>query len=99
MPELDLVDRTAGTRTRIAPLAAGATGAGDATNTSVPAVSDDGRYVVLATTAALDPRDTNGLADVYRYDVAARTWTLVSAPQERKEPLESLAFSLLQRKK
>jgi chitodextrinase len=78
--ELYRVDRTAGTRTRVAPLAAGATGAGDATNTSVPAVSDDGRYVVLATTAALDPRDTNRLADVYRLDVAARTWTLVSAP-------------------
>ncbi|SDL99274.1 fibronectin type 3 domain-containing protein [Geodermatophilus siccatus] len=79
--ELYVVDRTAGTRTRIAPLPATATGAGDATNTSVPAVSDDGRYVVLATTAALDPRDTNGLADVYRYDVGARSWALVSAPQ------------------
>ncbi|HZH21977.1 MAG TPA: fibronectin type III domain-containing protein, partial [Geodermatophilus sp.] len=79
--ELYLVDRTAGTRTRIAPLAAGATGADDATNTSVPAVSDDGRYVVLATSAALDPRDTNRLADVYRFDVTGRTWTLVSAPR------------------
>ena len=79
--ELYVVDRTAGTRTRIAPLPAGATGARDATNTSVPAVSDDGRSVVLATTAALDPRDSNGLADVYRFDVAARTWALVSAPQ------------------
>ena len=79
--ELYVVDRTAGTRTRIAPLPATATGAGDATNTSVPAISDDGRSVVLATTAALDPRDTNGLADVYRFDVAARHWALVSAPQ------------------
>jgi chitodextrinase len=79
--ELYLVDRTAGSRTRIAPLPSTATGAADATNTSVPAVGDDGRSVVLATTAALDPRDTNGLADVYRYDVAARDWTLVSAPQ------------------
>ncbi|WP_448611762.1 fibronectin type III domain-containing protein [Geodermatophilus sp. URMC 60] len=79
--ELYLVDRTTGTRTRIAPLPATATGAGDATNTSVPAVSDDGRHVVLATTAALDPRDTNRLADVYRLDVAARSWTLVSVPQ------------------
>jgi large repetitive protein len=78
--ELYVVDRTAGTRTRIAPLPATATGAGDATNTSAPAVSDDGRYVVLATTAALDPRDTNRLADVYRYDVGARSWALVSAP-------------------
>ncbi|MGY1764193.1 fibronectin type III domain-containing protein [Geodermatophilus sp. SYSU D00779] len=79
--ELYVVDRAMGSRTRIAPLPATATGAGDATNTSVPAVSDDGRYVVLATTAALDPRDTNGLADVYRYDVRARSWALVSAPQ------------------
>ena len=79
--ELYLVDRTLGTRTRIAPLAAGATGATDPTNTSVPAISDDGRSVALATRAALDPRDTNGQADVYRFDVPTRTWALVSAPQ------------------
>ncbi|SHN63421.1 fibronectin type 3 domain-containing protein [Geodermatophilus obscurus] len=93
--ELYVVDRTAGTRTRIAPLPATTTGAGDATNTSVPAVSDDGRYVVLATTAALDPGDTNGLADVYRYDVGARSWALVSAPQ-RGTASPSVAGTLLQ---
>ncbi|WP_147252111.1 fibronectin type III domain-containing protein [Blastococcus sp. TF02-9] len=78
--ELYLFDRTAGTRTRIAPLGAAATGATDLTNTAAPAISDDGRYVVLATTAALLPTDTNRLADVYRRDLVAGTWALVSVP-------------------
>ena len=78
--ELYLVDRTAGTARRIAPLPASATGAADPTNLSAPAISDDGRYVVLATTAALLPADTNGLADVYRLDTSTGTWALVSAP-------------------
>ncbi|WP_157519421.1 fibronectin type III domain-containing protein [Modestobacter sp. Leaf380] len=78
--ELYLLDRTAGTATRIAPLPATATGASDPTNTAAPAVSDDGRYVALATTAALVPADTNRLADVYRLDLRTRTWSLVSVP-------------------
>lgn len=78
--ELYLLDRTAGTATRIAPLAAAATGATDPTNTAAPAVSDDGRYVALATTAALLPADTNRLSDVYRLDLATRTWVLLSVP-------------------
>jgi hypothetical protein len=44
------------------------------------AISDDGRYVALATTAALLPSDTNNQADVYRYDTVARSWALVSVP-------------------
>ena len=78
--ELYVVDRTAGTARRIAPLPASATGATDPTNLGAPAISDDGRYVVLATTAALLPADTNGLADVYRLDTSTGTWALVSAP-------------------
>ena len=78
--ELYVVDRTAGTARRIAPLPASATGATDPTNLGAPAISDDGRYVVLATTAALLPTDTNGLADVYRLDTSTGTWRLVSAP-------------------
>jgi hypothetical protein len=31
-------------------------------------VSENGRYVVFSTLAALDPLDTNGFRDVYRYD-------------------------------
>ena len=78
--ELHLLDRTAGTARRLAPLPATATGAGDPTNTAAPAISDDGRYVVLATTAALAAPDTNRLADVYRLDTTTGVWSLVSVP-------------------
>ena len=78
--ELYLVDRTAGTARRIAPLPGGATGASDSTNTAAPVVSADGSSLVLATNAALLPGDTNGLVDVYRYATAARSWSLVSVP-------------------
>ena len=78
--ELYLFDRTAGTARRIAPLPASATGATDPTNTGAPVISDDGRYLALATTAALIPADTNGVADIYRMDTSSGTWTLVSAP-------------------
>ncbi|RBY94391.1 hypothetical protein DQ244_03475 [Blastococcus sp. TBT05-19] len=78
--ELYLTDRTAGTSRRIAPLAAGASGATDPTNAGAPAISADGRAVALATTAALVPADTNGLNDVYRFDVTSSTWSLVSIP-------------------
>ncbi|SDP65668.1 fibronectin type 3 domain-containing protein [Klenkia soli] len=77
--ELYRLDRTAGTATRIAPLPASATTA-DPTNAAAPAVSDDGRYVVLATTAKLVAADTNGLPDVYRLDTTTGTWALVSVP-------------------
>ncbi|MEI4271554.1 hypothetical protein TEK04_07440 [Klenkia sp. LSe6-5] len=79
--ELYRLDRVAGSATRIAPLGAGATGP-DATNSAAPAVSDDGRYVVLATTAALVPADTNRLADVYRLDTVTGAWALVSVPAD-----------------
>jgi hypothetical protein len=78
--ELYLVDRDAGTRRRIAPLGASATGSTDPTNSSAPAISDDGRYVALATTARLVAADTNTLADVYRLDTRSGTWALVSVP-------------------
>ena len=78
--ELYLVDRTAGTARRIAPLAASATGASDPTNTAAPVISADGRSIVLATAAPRVPADTNGLVDVYRLDTATSTWSLVSVP-------------------
>ncbi|MGY6757717.1 fibronectin type III domain-containing protein [Klenkia terrae] len=77
--ELYRLDRTTGTASRLAPMAAGASAA-DATNLAAPAISDDGRYVALATTARLVAADTNTLADVYRLDTATGTWALVSAP-------------------
>jgi chitodextrinase len=78
--ELYLIDRTAGTAKRIAPLPASSTSTTDPTNTATPAISDDGRYVVLATTAGLVPADTNGLSDVYRLDTSTGTKSLVSVP-------------------
>nr|WP_239521116.1 fibronectin type III domain-containing protein [Blastococcus saxobsidens] len=78
--ELHLLDRTAGTARRLAPLPAAASGATDPTNTSAPAISADGRTIALATRAALVPGDTNGQPDVYRYDTASATWSLVSVP-------------------
>ncbi|SDP65689.1 Fibronectin type III domain-containing protein, partial [Klenkia soli] len=81
--ELYRIDRAAGTATRIAPLPAAATSA-DATNSAAPAISDDGRYVALATTVALVAADTNRLADVYRLDTTTGTWALVSVPASGK---------------
>ncbi|TFV89968.1 fibronectin type III domain-containing protein [Blastococcus sp. CT_GayMR16] len=78
--ELYVLDRTAGTATRIAPLSAGATGAADSTNTAAPVISADGSSIVLTTTASLVAGDTNGLPDVYRRDTATGTWSLVSVP-------------------
>ncbi len=78
--ELYVVDRDAGTRRRLVPLSAAATGMTDPTNISAPAISDDGRYVALATTAKLLPADTNTLSDVYRLDTRLWRWELVSVP-------------------
>ncbi|MGQ7297950.1 fibronectin type III domain-containing protein [Quadrisphaera sp. KR29] len=81
--ELYRVDTTGRTPARrIAPLAASATGASDPTNASDVAISDSGTLVVLSTTAALVPSDTNRLADVYRADLSrpAASWQLVSVP-------------------
>ncbi len=77
--ELYRLDRVSGTASRIAPMAAAATTA-DATNSASPAISDDGRYVALATTAKLVAADTNSLPDVYRLDTTTGTWALVSVP-------------------
>ncbi|MFP5372120.1 MAG: fibronectin type III domain-containing protein, partial [Actinomycetes bacterium] len=78
--ELYLLDRTAGTARRIAPLPASASGMSDPTNTAAPAISGDGRYVVLATTAALLAADTNGVLDIYRLDLTDGSRALVSVP-------------------
>ncbi len=64
---------------RVAPQGTGS--ATNATNTSDVAVSLSGRYVALATTAALVTGDTNGGMDVYRGDLSTTptTWVLASA--------------------
>lgn len=41
-------------------------------------ISADGRFVALSTAAALDAADTDGRVDVYRYDAAGDSFTLVS---------------------
>ncbi|WP_218566759.1 fibronectin type III domain-containing protein, partial [Vallicoccus soli] len=78
--ELHLLDRRTGAVRRIAPLPPSATGATDPVGAAAPSVSDDGRYVALATTRALVPQDTNGLLDAYRLDTATGTWALASVP-------------------
>ncbi|SDQ05597.1 fibronectin type III domain-containing protein [Quadrisphaera sp. DSM 44207] len=77
--ELHVLDRRAGTARRIAALPAGAT-ASDSTNTSAVALSEDGRYLALASRAALVASDTNGQLDAYRLDLASGAWQLVSVP-------------------
>ncbi|WP_448613984.1 fibronectin type III domain-containing protein [Modestobacter sp. URMC 112] len=94
--ELYLLDETADTARRIAPLPASATGATDPTNTGAPAVSDDGRFVALATTAALVPADRNGMADVYRLDTGTGVWSLVSVPAATGTVSSTAAGTLLQ---
>ena len=94
--ELYLLDETADTARRIAPLPASATGATDPTNTGAPAVSDDGRFVALATTAALMPADRNGMADVYRLDTGTGVWSLVSVPAATGTVSSTAAGTLLQ---
>jgi Tol biopolymer transport system component len=55
-------------------------GVGSAQNgaSAFPALSANGRYVAFESLAALDPRDRNDDRDVYIFDVAARTTSLVS---------------------
>ena len=45
---------------------------------SSPVVSDRGRFVVFSTEASFDPRDTNGIIDVYRRDLETGRTRLVS---------------------
>ncbi len=52
--------------------------AGVQTSGSSPAISSTGRYVAFMTPAAIDPADTNGLADVYLRDTQAATTSWVS---------------------
>ncbi len=80
-PELHLVDRVAGTSRRVAPLPAGwRSTSTDSTNASAVALSEDGRYLALSTTARLVPADTNSLLDVYRLDLTTGEAALVSVP-------------------
>ncbi|MEJ5945535.1 fibronectin type III domain-containing protein [Pseudokineococcus basanitobsidens] len=79
--ELYLVDRTAGTSRRVAPLPASwRSTSTDPTNASAVALSEDGRYLALSTTARLVAADTNTLVDVYRLDLRSGDRVLVSVP-------------------
>ncbi len=48
---------------------------------SLTNLSHDGRYAVFATSAAVDPADSNGLPDVYRFDRTTGATQRVSADQ------------------
>jgi Tol biopolymer transport system component len=69
-------DRVANTTTRVS---LGNGGVQSNGNSADPQISDDGRYVVFASTASnLVPGDTNGLVDVFVRDVVAGTTERVS---------------------
>lgn len=73
--ELYVKDGVTGSVTRLAPAAAGTD-----LSASRVAISDDGRYAVVTTTAALVASDTNRALDVYRLDRQTGVWQLVSVP-------------------
>ncbi|MEW1959060.1 fibronectin type III domain-containing protein [Kineococcus sp. NPDC059986] len=77
--ELYLRDADTGTVSRLDPTAAGSD-----LGTSQSALSADGRYVVVVTSLAKVPADTNKLPDVYRLDRQTSTWELVSVPTSGK---------------
>ncbi len=52
-------------------------------------VDRDGESALLATAAALDPVDTDGLVDVYRYDLDADAFTWLSRGYEENGPYEA----------
>ncbi len=60
---------------RISLMADGAEASGDSTR---PEISADGRYVVFASKAQLDPIDGNGVSDIYVYSTLTRQTALVS---------------------
>ncbi len=69
-------DRQLGVTECVSVSSAGAVGNGDSSD---PAISSDGRYVVFASTATnLDPADTNIFQDIYVRDRALGTTQLVS---------------------
>jgi Tol biopolymer transport system component len=71
----DLVANT----TTLVSRAAGAAGAKGNSNSSLPAVSADGRFVAFASRATnLHPDDGDATSDVFMRDLAAHTTTLVS---------------------
>jgi Tol biopolymer transport system component len=80
-PDVFLLDRRAGTVSRISVTSTGRQGDGVA---SAPAISRDGRYVSYHSSADdLVPGDTNGVSDVFVYDRRTRTTERVSLPNTR----------------
>ncbi len=69
-----LHDRYNGTTTAVSAASPG----GTAVPASQPRISPSGRYVVYVTAAAFDAADTNGVADVYRFDRITGTNVLAS---------------------
>lgn len=70
-----LRDRAAGSTERISVPAPGGSAAGAS---GAPDLSDDGRFVVFESAAALVPEDTNGVSDVYLRDRAEQSTERVS---------------------
>jgi Tol biopolymer transport system component len=68
-------DVLTGTTTRASLDANGLEATGDST---LPAISQDGRFVAFSTFAPLVSEDTNGASDIYVRDLVLRTTTLVS---------------------
>ncbi len=68
-------DRTLGTTTRVSMDSTGAQLTEDSTQASI---SDNGRYIIFRTMAAVLPSDTNPRADIYRYDRVGGTYEIVS---------------------
>ncbi len=74
--DIFLRDRTDGTTTRISLGLDGAEADGDS---SEPVISTDGRYIAFTSKATnLVPDDTNGVADIFRYDRRDGAMTRVS---------------------
>ena len=85
-------DRTAGTTTRVSVDENGDQIDVEATN---PKISNDGRFVVFLTAAALVSEDTNNTDDVYLYDLVNEEPTLVSKKYDGSGITDALSCNAL----
>lgn len=83
-------DQEAGTTTLVSISSSGSQGDGDS---SFPAISDDGRYVVFRSKATnLVSGDTNGLSDVFAHDLVSGTTTRISVSSSGAQATGSPLF-------